>query len=63
MEFRYKKRKVPALFYFIFLGLYLWRMEVPRLGVELELQLLAYTTVTAMGESEQSIQLTAIPDL
>ena len=25
-------------------------MEVPRLGVELELQLLAYTTATAMSD-------------
>ena len=29
------------------LGLHLRHMEVPRLGVELELQLLAYTTATA----------------
>ena len=29
---------------FCFLGLNLWHMEVPRLGVQLELQLLAYTT-------------------
>ena len=29
------------------LGPHWWRMEVPRLGVELELQLLAYTTATA----------------
>ena len=28
------------------LGLHLWRMEVPRLGVELELQLLACVTAT-----------------
>ena len=34
-------------FSFCFLGLYLWHMEVPRLEVELELQLLAYTTATA----------------
>ena len=34
-------------FFFCFLGLNLWHMEVPRLGVELELQLLAYTTVTS----------------
>ena len=32
---------------FCFLGLCLWHMEVPRLGVTLELQLLASTTVTA----------------
>ena len=29
------------------LGPHLWHMEVPRLGVESELQLLAYTTATA----------------
>ena len=32
---------------FFFLRLNLWHMEVPRFGVKLELQLLAYTTVTA----------------
>ena len=32
---------------FFFLGPHLWHMEVPRLGVELELQLLVYTTATA----------------
>ena len=31
-----------------FLGPHLWHMEVPRLGVELELLLPAYTTATAM---------------
>ena len=35
---------------FCFLGLYLWHVEVPRLGVKLELQLLAYTTATAMQD-------------
>ena len=30
-----------------FLGPQVWHMEVPRLGVKLELQLLAYTTTTA----------------
>ena len=30
-----------------FLGLHLWHMEVPGLGVKLELQLLGYTTATA----------------
>ena len=28
-------------FFFVFLGPHLWHMEVPRLGVESELQLLA----------------------
>ena len=30
---------------FLFLGTRLWHVEVPELGVESELQLLAYTTV------------------
>jgi len=34
-------------FVFCFLGPHLWHMESPRLGVESELQLLAYTTATA----------------
>jgi len=33
---------------FVFLGLYPWHIEVPRLGVKLKLQLLTYTTATAM---------------
>ena len=36
-----------SLSFFAFLGLNLWHMEVPRLGVKSELQLLAYTTATA----------------
>ena len=36
-----------VFFFFYFLGLNLRHMEVPRLGVELELQLPAYTTATA----------------
>ena len=35
------------LFFFI---LHPWHMEVPRLGVELELQLPAYTTATATAD-------------
>ena len=35
-------------FFFCSLGLNLQHMKVPRIGVELELQLLAYTSVTAM---------------
>ena len=34
-----------VLFFFVFLELHLQHMEVPSLGVELELQLPAYTTV------------------
>jgi len=36
--------------YFCFLVPHLWHMEVPRLRVELELQLPAYTTATAMQD-------------
>ena len=32
---------------FVFLGPHPWHTEVPRLGVELELQLMAYATVTS----------------
>ena len=34
-------------FLFVFLGLHPQHMEVPRLGVKLELELPAYTTATA----------------
>ena len=37
-------------FFFCFLGPHLWHMEVPRLGVESELQRLVYTTATAMPD-------------
>ena len=44
---------IGILFYFfIFLGLHMRYMEVPRLGTESELQLPAYTTATANTESE-----------
>lgn len=35
-------------FWGVSLGLHPWHMEVPRLGVELELQSLAYARATAM---------------
>ena len=42
---------VHVCFFFSFLGLrHLQHMEVSRLGVELELQLLAYTTATVMQD-------------
>ena len=37
-------------FFSFFLGLHLWHMEVPSLEVELELQLPAYATATAMWD-------------
>ena len=42
-----QKSKIKENFFVCFLGLHPWHMEVPRLGVKLELQLLAYTTATA----------------
>ena len=46
--------------FFLLLRLHLRHMEVPRLGVELELQLLAYTTAMCLGPTPQ---VTAMPDL
>ena len=41
-------------FFFCFLGLHLGRMEVHSLGVESELELLAYTTATAIATRNPS---------
>ena len=41
------RTSVEVFFFFFFLGPHLWHMEVPRLGVKSELQVLAYTTATA----------------
>ena len=38
------------MYFFFFLWLHLWHLEVPRLGIKLELQLPAYTTATAMRD-------------
>ncbi len=50
--YKYKKHSLNLLFFFsfFFLGPHPWQMEVPRLGVELELQLLVYATATAMQD-------------
>ena len=48
---------IPFFFFFCFLGLHVWHVEVPRLGFELELQLLAYTTATAMQDLGQICNL------
>ena len=45
-----------ALFFF-FLGPNLWHMEVPRLGVQSELQLPAYTTATATQDPSRVCDL------
>ena len=47
---------------FFFLGPHLPHMEVPRLGVEWELQLLASATATPDLKLHPTPQLTAMPD-
>jgi len=57
---RYYLLKLTYIFFFfflVFLGPHLWHMEVPRLGVESELQLLAYTTATAMQDPSRICNL------
>ena len=49
--------RIFFFFFFFFLGLYPQLMQVPRLGVKLELQPLVYTTATATPD------LTCICDL
>ena len=41
---------MQSIFPFVFLGPHPWHMEVPKLGVKSELQLLAYTTATATSD-------------
>ena len=43
-----KEDIVLTSFCLLVLGLHLWHIEVPRLGIQLDLQLPAYTTTTAM---------------
>ena len=45
-----ERKQVYWNYFFLFLGPHLHHIEVPRLGVESELQLLAYTTATAMQD-------------
>ena len=42
---------------FFCLGPLLWHMEIPKLGFEYELQLLAYTTATAMQDPSRICDL------
>ena len=47
-------------FFFCFLGLHSWHMDVPKLGVELELQLLAYTTAMATSVTYTTAMATSV---
>ena len=51
------KKLLFFFFFFFFLGPHLWYMEVPRLGVESELQLPATATVTAMQDQSHLCNL------
>ena len=51
------KGEARSFFLSFLLGLHLRHMEVPRLGVKPELQLLAYTTATAMRDPSRSCDL------
>ena len=52
------KDKYYKYIYICFLRLHLKPMEVPRLGVELKPQLLAYTTATATPDPSMSVTYT-----
>ena len=60
------RMNISDLLWFFFLRSHLWHTEVPRLAVELELQLLAYITATVMpdlsGIWDLHPQLVATPD-
>ena len=45
------------LFVFVFLEPHSWQMDVPSLGVESELQLLAYTTAMTMQDPSHVCEL------
>ena len=58
-----KDSQLPKFsFLFFFLVPQVWHMEVPRLGVKLELQLPAYTTATATWDLSCMCDLCWIPD-
>ena len=48
---------VHFFFFLSFLGPYLWHMEVPRLGVQLELQPPAYATAIATKDPSRVCDL------
>ena len=49
--------RIELTFFFLFLGSYSQHMEVPKLGFELELQLQAYATTTAMWDNSHICNL------
>ena len=62
-HFYVQEENLCFFFFFLFLGLHVWHMEAPGLGIESELQLPAYTTATTMQECLQPTPWpTATPD-
>ena len=47
---------IETFFFLVFLGSHMWHMEVPRVGVQSELQLPAYTIGTAMPDPQSTEQ-------
>ena len=54
---QWKAFKILYFLFFAFLGMHLWPMEVPRLEVESELQLLAYNTAAATPDPSRVCDL------
>ena len=50
LKVRQSEIKGGSLLLFFFWGPHVWQMEVPRLGVKLDLQLPAYTTAMAVPD-------------
>ena len=55
-DYEWQGYSTPLLF-LVFLGPHPWHMQVPRLGVKSELQLLAYATATAMPDQSLNCDL------
>ena len=52
-----EEEKTTIFFFFVFLGPYPWHMEVPKLGLESELQLLAYAKATEIRDQSHVCDL------
>ena len=60
---RKREQQIIVGIFFFFYWPHPWHMEVPRLGVELELQLPTYATATAMQDlSHTSVTYTTAQD-
>ena len=55
--FRFSIPTSLTFYFFGFLGPHLWHMDIPSLGIELELQLPAYSTATATPDLSHACDL------